>query len=95
MCQMSPPDKGEDSERCTCDDITMGRENIKIPVYSGKGIRPPKLIYPRTNYWVPKYIPDEEYKGFLYVTFHCSDLIFLYRVSRMLHMHGWLPIWIV
>jgi hypothetical protein len=53
----------------------MGRENIKIPVYSKVGIRPPKLIYPRTDYCVPKFISDEEYNGKSIVCFE-RNIIF-------------------
>ena len=55
--------KDDSEERVSCEDVAMGRENIKIPVMSKHGTRPPKLIYPRTEYWVPKYVSDEEFKG--------------------------------
>ena len=54
-------DPGNELENC--EDIAMGRENIQIPVYSKKEIRPPKLTYPRTNYKFTKYIPEKEFKS--------------------------------
>jgi len=48
-------------EQMSCEDLAMGRENIKIMVFSLCGIRPPKLSYPRTYYFAPKYISQEEY----------------------------------
>ena len=55
------PAPGKEVENC--EDIAMGRENIQIPVYSQKDVRPPKLIYPRTNYKFATYVPDVEFKS--------------------------------
>ena len=63
----------KEGEQIVYDDLSGGRENIKIPVVSTIKCRPPKILYPKTkNLPIPKYVDEEEYQEFM-ICCSCKD----------------------
>ena len=63
----------KEGENIVYDDLSGGRENIKIPVVSSIKCRPPKILYPKTkNLPIPKYLDEEEYQEFM-ICCSCTD----------------------
>ena len=63
----------KEGENIVYDDLSGGRENIKIPVVSSIKCRPPKILYPKTkNLPIPKYLDEEEYQEFM-ICCSCID----------------------
>ena len=63
----------KEGEQLVYDDLSGGRENIKIPVVSTIKCRPPKILYPKTkNLPIPKYLDDDEYQEFM-ICCSCKD----------------------